>query len=439
VIPEKSDDNAYRTEKKEVDSFLDEKVYYSLPNFSYSVQDRVIVFTLDVKNVSPNSLGQKIIQDRLSFCLKFSSVGSGHVQIYHAFAIDFLKEGKEFSLEEVEVEIWDNNVVVQLPLDDEVESFKTGVSVLDLIEKLNPIIRDDKEEEGILQDKKSSSKKKNKYKQEKHPKVIPDEEKDSPYFLKNNKKERERHSSGESMDSHMSESPMEEIVLTENDDNDLKTETESCDEDIQLIPPRFSRAVSVESAVAPSLRPRGILKRKSSGDSSIGRLRCFSESNMDDLGTCWSSATSLSENIILEGEEADFASQKKSVRFDEQIKQHLYRIGSSILANTAKNKRKAEKKKRALERRMSEGDTGSLDSRKGRSPSDFVKVKEASMDWTEGDVDDDSGLASSFEENLVLTDGNLAMKEKPAKGKKMTKRRTKQFQMSNELIFDLDI
>jgi len=88
---------------------------------------------------------------------------------------------------------------------------------------------------------------------------------------------------------------------------------------------------------------------------------------------------------------------------------------------------------------MSEGDTGSLDSRKGRSPSDFVKVKEASMDWTEGDVDDDSGLASSFEENLVLTDGNLAMKEKPAKGKKMTKRRTKQFQMSNELIFDLDI
>ena len=33
-----------------------------------------------------------------------------------------------------------------------------------------------------------------------------------------------------------------------------------------------------------------------------------------------------------------------------------FRINSTIVANTAKNKRKAEKKKRALERRMSEGD-----------------------------------------------------------------------------------
>ena len=32
------------------------------------------------------------------------------------------------------------------------------------------------------------------------------------------------------------------------------------------------------------------------------------------------------------------------------------RINSTIIANTAKNKKKAEKKKRALERRVSEGD-----------------------------------------------------------------------------------
>ena len=39
----------------------------------------------------------------------------------------------------------------------------------------------------------------------------------------------------------------------------------------------------------------------------------------------------------------------------------LPRINSAIIANTAKNKKKAEKKKRALERRMSEGDAGSLE------------------------------------------------------------------------------
>jgi len=442
VIPEKSDDNEYRTEKKEVDSFLDDRVYYSLPSFTCTVQDSVIIFTLDVKNVSPNSLHKKVFEDKLAFCLKFSSVGSGHVQIHHAFAIDFLKEGKCISLEEVEVEIWDNNVVIQLPLHQDVEGYKTGISAVDLIDITHPVVKDQNEDEGILLEKKASGKKKNKYKHEKHPKVITEEEKESPFFLKNVKEERYRHSSGESLDSHMSESPMEEITLTDLDDNDMKTETESCDEDIQLLPPRFTRAVSVESAVGCTIRPRGILKRKSSSDIvSTGRSRCLSESNMNDFGTSqWSSATSLSENVIFEGEEADFASQKKSVRFNEHIKQQMYRIGSTILANTAKNKRKAEKKKRAIERRVSEGDSGSFESQsKGRSPSDFVKVKEAPMDYAEGDGDDDSGLASSFEENLVLTDGRMAAGEKPAKGKKMTKRRTKQFQMSNELIFDLDI
>ena len=38
-----------------------------------------------------------------------------------------------------------------------------------------------------------------------------------------------------------------------------------------------------------------------------------------------------------------------------------FRINSAIIANTAKNKKKAEKKKRALERRMSEGDAGSFE------------------------------------------------------------------------------
>merc|ERR1719237_662542 len=55
-------------------------------------------------------------------------------------------------------------------------------------------------------------------------------------------------------------------------------------------------------------------------------------------------------------------------------------------------------------------------------------------DW-ESEEHEDSGLASSFEEHLVLTGENPGK----TKAEKMTKKRTKQFVMSNELIFDLDI
>ena len=65
-------------------------------------------------------------------------------------------------------------------------------------------------------------------------------------------------------------------------------------------------------------------------------------------------------------------------------------------------------------------------------------------DWEE-DRHEDSGMASSFEENIIVTseknnqvNNNNSVNSKP-KSKLMTKRRSKQIQMANELIFDLDI
>ena len=62
----------------------------------------------------------------------------------------------------------------------------------------------------------------------------------------------------------------------------------------------------------------------------------------------------------------------------------------------------------------------------------------------EDDSHEDSGMASSFEENLIVTNEknnqviNNSISFKP-KSKRMTKKRSKQIQMANELIFDLDI
>jgi len=131
----------------------------------------VIVFTLDVKNVVPDSLRQNLLPDRLAASFTFSSIGSGFVQIHHAFALDFLMGGRKFEENEVEVEFWDNNVIIQMVLCDDSEVFKTGLSVCNLDEKEHRVERERATpDEGIISDKRSSKKKNKKYKQEKHPK-----------------------------------------------------------------------------------------------------------------------------------------------------------------------------------------------------------------------------------------------------------------------------
>jgi len=418
----------FRTKEKVIDSFLDENIDYSLPSFTTTVPEgNVIIITLEVKNVVPDSLQKKLISDRLAASFSFSSIGSGFVEIHHAFAFDFLIGGRQFDENEVEVEFWDNNVIIQLVLSDDMDTYKTGLSLSHLDGKELRVEREHgTADEGITMDKKCFKKKNKKYKQERHPKVMPQEEKEEKFYFE--EKRKERHSSGESLDSFMSESPMETIEL-----EDGKTETESCDEDYQIVTQRYVRAFSEDSEMTTN-RPRGILKRKTSAgveEGSSNRFRCYSESNVVDLVPTWNSTSSIAEDDDCELS----ASQKKSVRFNEQVQQQFFRINSAIIANSAKNKRKADKKKRALERRMSEGD--SVETKKGMVTSNSVQdMVNLSKDWGESQGED-SGLASSFEENLVLTGGDSD--KKPSKGKKMTKKRTKQFQMSNELIFDLDI
>merc|ERR1719357_2081696 len=259
-----------------------------------------------------------------------------------------------------------------MPLTKEMEAYKVGLSLSTLSDTVNQV--NNPEKEVGLEGQKNGKKKRNKYKHEKHPKVMK---------TKEEKKPRERHSSVESMDSFMSESPMETITL---EDDGMKTE-DSCDEDIQLLPPRYQRANSEDSQVKEK-QPRGILKRKTF--EMVGnRFRCYSESNVEDLG--WASNDKLSfalaEAKISEDEELVFSGPRKSVSFNEQVQQQFYRINSTILANTAKNKRKADKKKRALERRMSEGDAGSLESndklgqKKTLSTSSSVDLSTITKDW----------------------------------------------------------
>merc|ERR1712038_268828 len=309
-----------------------------------------------------------------------------------------------------------------LPMLAGVEGYKAGLSLHNLEEKIVSLGQVKMAEV----EPKSKKRKGGKYKQEKHPKVMPQEEQDAEQEFHNRRKE--RHGSGDSLDSCMSESPMESVILKlakeeEEEEASEKTE-ESCDEEVRLETPRYQRANSEDSTQA---QPRGILKRKISGLVGTSRFRCYSESHLDEVGFATASSTSLSTTTISEDQVAEFSgSGKKSVRFNEKVQQQMYRVNSTILANTMKNKRKAEKKKRALERRMSEGDACSLEQandkvdkvEKGKmstsSSLDLNMVINNKDQW-ESEEHEDSGLASSFEEHLVLTGDNAAPGKTKAK------------------------
>ena len=108
---------------------------------------------------------------------------------------------------------------------------------------------------------------------------------------------------------------------------------------------------------------------------------------------------------------------------------------------------------------MSEGDAGSFEAINKMNTSSSLDLSElqqgnhimfcndkdsncSSSGW-ENESHEDSGMSSSYEE-IIVTGGqhsnavNNNVTSKP-KSKRMTKKRSKQIQMANELIFDLDI
>ena len=71
--------------------FLEEDISYSLPNFTHTVFDDIMILTLEVKNVSEESIEFVCFDKWKSLHVKFVSLGSGHFPIHHAFYLDFLQ------------------------------------------------------------------------------------------------------------------------------------------------------------------------------------------------------------------------------------------------------------------------------------------------------------------------------------------------------------
>ena len=101
---------------------------------------------------------------------------------------------------------------------------------------------------------------------------------------------------------------------------------------------------------------------------------------------------------------------------------------SALLANSAKNRKKAEKKRRCQERRNSESDSSSLDTARlseSQEDSDTARLSESQ---------EDSGFASSLEESIAMEDLGSEVEEAAAK---MISEATG-LEAPWEVIFDMD-
>lgn len=275
VIPRKSE---FRTIQQ---SFLDENLHYVLPDFTCHIFENNIAFTLNVKNVSENSI-EKVFDDTGSFIhIKFVSISSGYFPVHYAFYVRFPEHS--IVTESVTVEAWDNNVVLQFPYkpsDRIVEYYLFGDNENNLTMKYieEPCILN-----SILSETKAESNEENASNGE----AIQAELKDKTVMQQKTSEERKRESRAIDIVGAFSESSGDEL---------------SC-------------------SYSPS-KGRGILKR-------LGRLttgRSISESSLDD-GMCASSFenchTSLDSMIPEDGEVS--TSLKKTVRFNDNVSRQLYR------------------------------------------------------------------------------------------------------------------
>jgi dynein assembly factor 2 len=107
------DDTAYRTNSDQV---LEDQVRRNLPPYNCNIYEGLMVLTIPVQNVVVDSLDRQLLEGNKGYQLSFQTLGQGFVPMEYGFclAFDFESEVGSCSLEDLEIEVWDNNMILQL-------------------------------------------------------------------------------------------------------------------------------------------------------------------------------------------------------------------------------------------------------------------------------------------------------------------------------------
>jgi dynein assembly factor 2 len=402
--------------------FVDFEVERSMPPYVCNIYEGLMVVTMALRNVVADSLNKTVLKDGKGYYLTFHTMGEGFVPIYYGFCLSFDFEAAQAEgdchLDDLEVEVWNNNMIVQLSMPKlGCQTYQVGNHPLELGEPLHlPRLKAVKNNYLLGR--------KNGHNVMKKPSVEGLDSDDNDDDEEEN--EKERHSSGDSNDSAISFSS-------------VPTSPTKLNEEERLDSPSRFLVIPSDLSTMKDCNLRGILRRpRCSSESATGLLRMMSSPS-----GC--SSTASSGTIIEENENelescGDSMGSKKSVRFNEVVLRQVYRKHASILGQKHKNQKKAEQKRRKAMRRASEGDVPSPSS--GSLTNTFSADESEDQDHT-----NDSGLASEdidLESSSLEANNNKKIVEKTKQNGKIKGKRSKvasrflDESQNSDLIFNLD-
>ncbi|XP_072766993.1 protein kintoun [Anoplolepis gracilipes] len=428
-VIDECEDTALRTCNIEnIDTFMNPNIKYNLPPYTCNIYNNQLAVTVNVKNVNPNEIYHKILNNNAGIHILLTSIGAGFFPQYYSLC---LKIGDGcIEPESLTIEPWDNNVVFNITVQDieNVTRYYVGMDT----------------EFMEVKDLPTSASFTNKFKElmvctKDEPRV------ERQFYV---------HPQGDSV--------IIDIRPNQQDsDDDEEQENARVIKQQQEKMHTIEKSRSVSESSGDELASsngsvkysKGILKSHRSRDFS----RSMSESSADE-NSLPTSCTDYHYDFIHDvNSESDCSSLKKTVRFNDVVSRQLYRSNSSILGQRKKNQRKLRNKKRAHDRRMSESENSETEERDKykthykRSPneetSEIVKPiltrdkqysqqqKTANIEIAKSKTDDIHSLhqrnKSSFEEKLTedvqADDSNNATKD------------AVQLEFKNDLIFDLDM
>ncbi|KOX80466.1 Protein kintoun [Melipona quadrifasciata] len=337
-VEDSSDTTLRTTSAENASTFLDSNIKYSLPTFICNIYKKQLTMTVNIKNVDPNSIRYRILQNNVGMHVSLTSVGAGFFPQHYSLCFKITEN--TFLPETFAVDPWDNNVVFSITLKtmNDVTRYYVGLDEEFMEEKHFP-------NNAALK------------------KVIRD--------------------------------------LIDGDDDDNNETDRTVDvrpEDdglvINIAPNHLNTNDEVEHSTTSIVEQRNlyhIMSKNRSVSESSGDELTISESSADENGTAASSVECHYDSIQDLNFESDSASLKKTVRFNDVVSRQLFRSNSSILGQRKKNQRKLRNKRRAHERKMSESENSETEER------DKYKANQKNAETSEASIKEETNEIYSSE------------------------------------------
>ncbi|KZC10473.1 Protein kintoun [Dufourea novaeangliae] len=380
---EECGDTALRTSPIEnTDTFLDPSIKYLLPPFTCNIYDNQLAVTINVKNVDPNSIRRRILQNNLGIHVTLTSVGAGFFPQHYSLCLKLYADS--VYPESLTIEPWDNNVVFSVMLNntENLARYYFGV-------------RDEFMEERELPTAAS--------------------------FRRQLKALTTMEDSGQEKDRMIDVQAEDDGVVISIRSKQLDSDDEEGQQRTKSIQRRQSRRYAMTKTRSVSESSGDELSNNSVTNTAV------SESSADESGMPISSIDCQYDSVQDINSESDCSSLKKTVRFNDVVSRQLFRSNSSILGQRKKNQRKLRNKKRAYERRMSESENSETEER------DKYKASPKTTDSSETVkpiLNRDKQSTQQITANIEIKKGDSPISDT---------KYTVKAEFKNDLIFDLDM